>query len=440
MHITHRCGELNELADMLSRAEIMHDKDDLEKEISQMVDQHELRFKDKVFEEGSQLHKWQAVLANRGSTHSIQAQELGWEWSRKAKLQCWIRGAEIAADDDSRCMKDKLAALQEEATAEGICVGACDYCRTAEMYEYVSVVAALAAKADSMCARAYSCCRATQTYDYVNVVAATARRTRKGAKSRKSAKGRFTSVTSSKVRTRQTRSQSRSFTDVLKDASFIQQDCAVEKPPAVPLVQQTVPDPALAAARPLTSDRLLQAQQDDTSFEAIRAHLQVSGTEPGSRLSAARKATLRDYVIDDKGLIFRLRHGPHHQPKQVVIVPDVLVNEVIFANHEGHSNGHPGFVRTYQKVYDKFYWVGMYADVRRFINTCRVCQTHSRAPSEAPLAGHITATRPGQGWVIDVLHMVESEEGHTAILVAVDVFSRYALLMPMYTIDSEEAA
>ena len=121
-------------------------------------------------------------------------------------------------------------------------------------------------------------------------------------------------------------------------------------------------------------------------------------------------------------------------------MPDVLVNEAIFSNHEGYSNGHPGFVRTYQKVYDKFYWPGMYADVRRYISTCEVCQMHSRAPTEAPLAGHITAARSGQGWVIDVLHMVESAEGHTAVLVAVDVFSRYAILMPMYTIDSEEAA
>ena len=45
------------------------------------------------------------------------------------------------------------------------------------------------------------------------------------------------------------------------------------------------------------------------------------------------------------------------------------------------------------------------------IKSCDVCQMHSKAPSEAPIAGHITASRPGEGWVVDVLHMEESSEG-----------------------------
>jgi transposase InsO family protein len=65
---------------------------------------------------------------------------------------------------------------------------------------------------------------------------------------------------------------------------------------------------------------------------------------------------------------------------------------------------------------------------------------HGRAPSEAPIAGHIVADKPGEAWVMDVLHMLPSADGHVAVLIAVDVFSRYCVLMPMYSIDSEEAA
>ena len=65
---------------------------------------------------------------------------------------------------------------------------------------------------------------------------------------------------------------------------------------------------------------------------------------------------------------------------------------------------------------------------------------HVRAPSQAPIAGHITAGRPGQAWVVDVLHMTPSEKGHEAVLVAVDVFSRYCVMMPMFTVESEEAS
>ena len=82
----------------------------------------------------------------------------------------------------------------------------------------------------------------------------------------------------------------------------------------------------------------------------------------------------------------------------------------------------------------------MYSDVRSFVSTCQVCQMHGRSPSQAPILGHIKATRPGEAWVVDVLHMLPSEQGHVAVLVAVDVFSRYACLMPMFSIESEEAA
>ena len=36
--------------------------------------------------------------------------------------------------------------------------------------------------------------------------------------------------------------------------------------------------------------------------------------------------------------------------------------------------------------------------------------------------------------------MLPSADGHTAVLVAVDVLSRYAILAPMFSIDSEETA
>ena len=81
----------------------------------------------------------------------------------------------------------------------------------------------------------------------------------------------------------------------------------------------------------------------------------------------------------------------------------------------------------------------MYSDMRRHVQECAICQMHRRAPSQPPISGHIPASRPGQAWVVDVLHMTPSEKGHEAVLVAVGVFSRYCILMPMLTIDSEEA-
>ena len=69
----------------------------------------------------------------------------------------------------------------------------------------------------------------------------------------------------------------------------------------------------------------------------------------------------------------------------------------------------------------------MYADTRRHVQKCEVCQMHGRSPSEAPIAGHITANRPGEAWVVDVLHMLPSDEGHVASV---------KVLKPYYASDS----
>ena len=63
----------------------------------------------------------------------------------------------------------------------------------------------------------------------------------------------------------------------------------------------------------------------------------------------------------------------------------------IFSCHEGYDHGHQGFVRTFQSAVDRYYWVGMYADIKRYIKECQVCQMHARAPAAAKIAGHITA-------------------------------------------------
>ena len=117
------------------------------------------------------------------------------------------------------------------------------------------------------------------------------------------------------------------------------------------------------------------------------------------------------------------------------------MEDAIFSCHGGFENGHPGFVRTYQKVFDRYHWVRMYSDVKRHVEACLMCQMHGRAPSQAHIVGHITTDAPGQAWVIDVLHnvMLPSAEGHVDVDVDVDVFSRYCVLMPMISIDSGEA-
>jgi len=202
---------------------------------------------------------------------------------------------------------------------------------------------------------------------------------------------------------------------------------------------------ASQAAAPETSQEAVishelirQHQGRDAAVLSIKKALQYTG--PEALPIRWREALAKDFELDQQETLVKIKINPDGSSRRVLVIPESLVQRALYSCHGGYDCGHPGFLRSYQALYDKYHWSGMYADMKRHVQQCSICQMHVRAPSQSPIAGHITASRPGQAWVVDVLHMTPSEKGHEAVLVAVDVFSRYCVLMPMFTVESEEAS
>ena len=418
--VVHRPGELNVLPDCLSRAGIEHNEDKLLEELASLTELQGKQLRDGKFEPGSELAKWQTILGGRGKGSVEELDGFDRRWCEQTKLQCLIRGASISEDDHCEDIESKLEALAREHVEITPVQGSDEYCRATEMYGYVAA-------------------SITST-----VAAATRSKTKPKAGQ---GLGGFTDMHRAGSPARaakpstETLSKLRSKVHKLK-AKVDQQLKDSIQTGAEELAQRTALGKA-APAEPLCRESLLAKQHADPELQKIRRTLQGALGATGFPLTLAQQSQLhqvikRDYAIDPDGMIVRLLHGRHQGIQKVVVVPECMVQAALFSCHEGNAQGHPGALRTYQKAQDSFYWRGMYTDVYDYVKSCAVCQMHSRAPSEAPIAGHITASRPGEGWVADVLHMEESSEGHVGVLVAVDVFSRFAILMPMYTIDSEE--
>ena len=53
---------------------------------------------------------------------------------------------------------------------------------------------------------------------------------------------------------------------------------------------------------------------------------------------------------------------------------------------------------------------------------------HTPKKAKAKMAGHLQATTAGQVWVLDLLHLSESEDGCHLVICMVDVFSRYVVV------------
>ena len=430
--IVHRAGSANELPDALSRAKIEHDPVKLHRELNALLTQQAARLQDLKLAPGTELHKWQTVLANRGrlqsedSVHTLDS--LGRKWCDEAKLRCLIRGAKLAEDEACTTVRDKLYHMDRESLAETVDQMAGEYSRASEMYAFVSaLVIAATTRSKSRPARKAS----PKEHSPPPAEQLLAPKLAADSRGKRQRPAQLFSTVSSKESPARQRQGRRLFSSIREEMQQLQQ-LVQDTPITEPVVRE------LQEQRPvITKQRIHAAQRGDAQVQSIIRALRNTTTDADSKY--LHRWAARNYEVDEEGVLVKIHTLPLGKSKRVLVIPDSLTELAIFSCHEGYDHGHHGFVRTFQTAFDKYYWVGMYAQIKQAVKECQVCQMHARAPAASAIAGHIRASRPGEAWVIDVLHMLPSSQGHTAVLVAVDVYSRFALLAPMYSIDSEEA-
>ena len=141
------------------------------------------------------------------------------------------------------------------------------------------------------------------------------------------------------------------------------------------------------------------------------------------------------YECDEDGVLWRFawrdEAGARIEPVKQIVLPPSLVERVVRCCHAGQEGGHLKLWKTYGKLRERYYALDLHKVTKRVIDTCPVCQLHGASQLKAPITGHYTAQGPAQVWMVDLLHLRRSKEGYAYILVCVDVFSRYAELVPL---------
>lgn len=105
------------------------------------------------------------------------------------------------------------------------------------------------------------------------------------------------------------------------------------------------------------------------------------------------------------------------------------------------TGGHSGFLRTYRRLAESLYWVGMQRSVRDFVRACDVCQ---RQKYNATTPGGLLQPLPIPNAVwedvsLDFITGLPKSKGYEAVLVVVDRLSKYShfiLLKHPYTAKS----
>jgi hypothetical protein len=181
-----------------------------------------------------------------------------------------------------------------------------------------------------------------------------------------------------------------------------------------------------------TEDEVREAQNEDLTVSRIVELLKlhpVSKPPPDtlhceSKEVKAMCAAWDDYYLEDETLYKR---ASKKYPERRLVAPDAFMVTIMDQLHNRPTAGHPGMSKTYASVKKRFYWLGMKADITRWVKCCRICATHKRGPrrSKHPLTQEISGSR-NERVAFDVIGpLPETRNGNRFILLMVDYFTKW---------------
>jgi transposase InsO family protein len=191
--------------------------------------------------------------------------------------------------------------------------------------------------------------------------------------------------------------------------------------PSGPTQQQKAPSAMVAAAVAVSADTafkdaLLAAYAADPRTAAVIRRLAAGEQIPPRN---GQRWVLRD------GLLYQVKG---QQQRLFLPADQQLQLQVLQEFHEEPSAGHKGFSKTLARIKQHYTWKGITRHVRQYCSTCPVCQA-CKARNTKP-AGQAQPLyipdRPWQSVSLDLITQLPRSNGHTAIVVFVDRFSKQA--------------
>ncbi|XP_042299936.1 uncharacterized protein LOC121917889, partial [Sceloporus undulatus] len=125
-----------------------------------------------------------------------------------------------------------------------------------------------------------------------------------------------------------------------------------------------------------------------------------------------------------------------------LVVPKALRNEVMRLAHDVPMAGHLGVEKTTQRVLQRFFWPGVYAEVKAFCKSCPQCQLfQEKGPPGGKLIPMPIVEEPFSRISMDIVGPLEQAAGgFRYILVVVDCATRYPEAVPLRSIQATRIA
>lgn len=131
------------------------------------------------------------------------------------------------------------------------------------------------------------------------------------------------------------------------------------------------------------------------------------------------------FCMDRSGKILRKIILPTGEEIRQVVVPGSLRSRYLTQVHDDMF--HPGYFKTFSNLRDYYYWPGYQLDVRKYVQSCKICQKFNYHGITNMDLDHFTVNEPLESWHCDVVGpLPETKRGNRFIFTMVDPFSKWA--------------
>ncbi|POM63659.1 Reverse transcriptase [Phytophthora palmivora] len=194
--------------------------------------------------------------------------------------------------------------------------------------------------------------------------------------------------------------------------------------------------------------RIDRAQDEELRWADLKAYLRGELSQLSFRRVRNAGKVADDFVLSEDGLLYRhnrsrRRDGDDEPSLNLrLVVPTTMVDEVLQNCHNSVEGGHQGFVRTYHRVKSDYYWIGLYVDVVRHVQSYADCCTSKSKPHLRGYSpGNIVSARRFHIVSMDfVIPLPRTRRGNAALLLFQDHFTGFVIMKAMAETGALEVA
>ena len=185
---------------------------------------------------------------------------------------------------------------------------------------------------------------------------------------------------------------------------------------------------------PLSVKELNAEYHVDPYFKDIVKYLEKDYCRYVGKAQTVFKMQCEDYVLVN-GVLFKIRYGKEDkgEPSLVLCIPEKYIPTVLYQYHTPLLAGHPGVIKLYDTIKQRYYFPGMFNLVREFVECCLECQS-MKGKTDGPKIQYARIpldTRTMARMSMDIKEMPESELGFRHILVCVCEFTNWMKTVPL---------